>query len=115
MLLAIASYFAIASDYKERGIANAQLKPLHRMRYHALSLAGMYARDHLAANEYGDVARSSSKFKEFFDAFSYTARLALVTQFQQAVDEGSTTYAFVRSDERWEQIRKMFAIQLAAI
>lgn len=110
---AIAMYYALVSDFKDRGKQNPNLKVLYRLRFHALALAGIYARDHLSSDEYGAIARSSAKFGEVFSAFAPTARLALVTVFQAATDEEQTTFAFVRSTDRWEQIRRLFSVQLA--
>jgi hypothetical protein len=115
MLFAIAMYYHLIADFKDRAKTRPTQKPLYRLRFHALSLAGIYAKGQLDENEYGDVARSSTRFADVVNGFISTARLSLMTIHQQAINEGQNMFAFVRSEERWRQIRELFEVQLASV
>jgi hypothetical protein len=111
-LLAIGFYFKIGQDAKEQGRKDKDLKFLYRLRYHGLALAGLQfaAAD---VTEVHELAHKAPRFEEAFDEFWSVARAVLVTAQTAAEDREITTFALVRSAERWALMQKEFRRQMA--
>lgn len=112
--LATALYFAIDDDFRKRGAAKTNLQFLGRLRYHALSLAGIQVRQDLAPEEYEDTWRNARQFEAFTNEFLLTARQALIGEKRLADERQMTMFAFVRSADRWRSLVATFSDQLDA-
>jgi hypothetical protein len=111
-LLAIGFYFRISQDAKEQAKKNKDLKFLYRLRYHGISLAGMqFAK--ADTSEVHDLAHKTAYFADSFEQFWDVARSALITAQNAAESQDITTFALVRSGERWALMQKEFRRQLA--
>jgi hypothetical protein len=111
-LLAIGFYFRISQDAKEQAKKDKDLKFLYRLRYHGLSLAGIqFAK--ADPSEVHELVHKAARFAEAFDQFWVVARGALVTAQTAAESQDITTFALVRSTERWTLMQKEFRRQLA--
>jgi AIPR protein len=111
-LLSIAFHLRISQDAKEQANKDKDLKFLYRLRYHGLSLAGMqFAKSE--SSEIHELAHKTAYFNEAFDDFWVVARAVLVTAQTAAESQDITTFALVRSAERWALMQKEFRRQLA--
>jgi hypothetical protein len=107
-LFAIALYLRIDSETKELASKSPEMRFLRRLRFHALSLAGYFWRDYKknAAPRYW--LHDNSRFDEFFSIFWPICKQVLIDAFSTAEEQKMTTFAFVRSGEWWEKMKKRF-------
>lgn len=115
-LLAILLYRRIDETAKELGKrgGDEDMRFLRRLRFHALSLAGRYVKRGVPASDFHRVTRNDNPFNEVWEDFWPLARVILINVFGAAQSQGVTTFAFVRSDEKWQEMEKLFRLQLAA-
>ena len=67
-----------------------------------------FTRAQVDESDYGSLAQNQNRFDEVFqDAFRW-ARMVIVQKYEQAMDEGVSGIAFVRSHERWESMSRSF-------
>ncbi len=111
-LLAIAIHTHIVNDFRQRGKDDSNYKYLFRMRFHALALAGVYARRELKPENYGKIARSKAAFDDAFDGVWGTIRQMMSLAHAPVVNGDSTLYSLVRSIERWTEMKRLFEEQL---
>ena len=114
-LAAVAIYLRINQATKDLAKKSAEVRFLPRLRFHGLSLAGLYLRNSSSQIEYKALTRSMDVFESFWNTFWPLAKAVLVDVYSQAEDSGSTMFAFVRSSERWQQMQKRFTRHLASL
>lgn len=114
-LLAIAFYLEIDKAAKELGKQDPELRFLRRLRFHAVALAGEFARRRFEPDEARSLVTSKPKFVEAWTSFWPMAKGVLIDVFSSAEDEGTSMFAFVRSSERWQQMTKRLRRHLAAL
>jgi hypothetical protein len=112
-LVAIGINFRISQDAKDLAKRDKDLKFLYRLRYHGIALAGMQF-SQLDSSEVSSLAHKSTYFDTVFDDFWGVARATLVTAQTTAESQEITTFALVRSAERWAQMQKEFRRQMSA-
>lgn len=113
-LLAIVLYRQIDEVANELGKKDAEMRFLRRLRFHALSLGGRYVRKVVPTSDYHRITRNDEPFRALFGDFWPLARVILINAFVTATNQGVTTFAFVRSEDRWEDMAKLLRLQLAA-
>ena len=113
-LLAVGFYFRISQDAKDQAKKDKELKFLYRLRYHGLSLAGMQF-GKAEPSEVHDLAHKTSYFNETFDQFWTVARASLITAQGAAEMLDITTFALVRSAERWSLMQKEYRRQMSVL
>jgi hypothetical protein len=103
--IAVALYRRIDEDLATE--KEPDLQYLKRLRFHAVALAGTFVRD-----RYGDdwqtLARSEPALDGMWTNFWRDAKGACINGFNTAEEQGVTLFAFVRSVERWEAMRRRF-------
>jgi hypothetical protein len=112
-LVAIGIYFRISQDAKDAAKRDKDLKFLYRLRYHGIGLAGMQF-SQFGLSEISDLAHKSTYFDTVFDDFWNVARATLVTAQTTAESQEITTFALLRSAERWTLMQKEFRRQMSA-
>ncbi len=103
-LLALCFYLKIDTDAKEKAKKNPELKFLRRLRFHTLSLAGTYCRD--KGVDPKEVLARKDAFQELWLKFWPVAGNAVEDAHSSALEQQTTMFAFVRSEERWAQMSK---------
>jgi hypothetical protein len=108
-LLAIAAYVSIEHKVaelggKDEGEAFAHFR---RLRFHALSLFGIYVR--ARGLDPKKLLRSKSEYEKVFADFWSIASTVLDDVYSNSMDQGMTLFAFIRNSERWQQVFKRFA------
>ena len=110
-LTAINIYFHIEDTSRQEGKENPQMKFLHRLRYHALSLAGFYIRGQQEWAEREVEIGTAADFDSFWNEFWKETRRTLIDAYLDAQERDQTTmHSFVRSAERWRQMKKRFGM-----
>ncbi len=109
-LVAIAFYLRIAETCKEEAKKDIRYRFLKRLRYHALALAGIYMRGTNEQVEESKLVKDKSKFDSVWDNIWPDARRALIDVHSTAVENNYTMHALVRSDDRWQQMRRRFVL-----
>ena len=110
-LVAIAYYLQIMHNCKAEAKNDSRFRFLKRLRYHALALVGVYMRGAKEPVQESQLLKDRSKFISVWDRIWPDARRALIDVYVTATeDQGSTMFALVRSDERWQQIKKRFVL-----
>lgn len=112
-LLAIALYLKIVEESKEVGRRSTELRFLQRLRFHALSLAAEYIRARKDLPPPAELLHSKTDFSSLWSSFWNLASVILIDVHSTAMEQGSTMFAFVRSEDRWEQMRKRLRLRLA--
>lgn len=109
-VLAIAYYFRIAEEAKRlsRYEGDDALKFLPRLRFHALALFGQDHRRKDGALD-NKIVRNEAEFEARWSEMWPTVKTILVDVYTSAEEEGLGMFAFLRSAERWERMRKRFA------
>jgi hypothetical protein len=109
-LLAVAYYFRITDEAKRLAKCEGEeaLTFLPRLRFHALALLGLdYRRkDSDSAQK---LLRSEGVFDSKWSVVWPTIKTILVDVYTTAEEEGQGMFAFVRSGERWERMKKRFS------
>ena len=106
-LLAIAFYIAIERVTNEEASQNSEFRYFRRMKYHAVSLAGTFIRG--SNDGVRKLVESQSEFFTKWKLFWDEARRVINFIYDQAVvREKNTFYAFLRSAEKWEQMKDLF-------
>lgn len=114
-LLVIALYLRIAEETHALGLKSAELRFLKRLRFHALALAGVYCREKGGGLTPKKLLHSKPEFQSFWSSFWEIVRGILIDVHSTAMEQGSTMFAFVRSEDRWLQMLKRLRLRLAAI
>lgn len=111
--MAIAFYLRISSEMHSIAKKEENLKSFRRLKYHALSLAGHFLREHPDV-DYDRLVRSETYFNQIWDQFWPTSFQALVTMYDTAINEGQTSvFALVRGIDRWESLKRQYSLFLA--
>lgn len=112
---AVALNLRITRQAKMLGDKDKNLKFMYRLRFHVLALAGSYARhNNITGERLGALLDSKEAFEEQFGRFWRMASALLIYRVQEVIDNG-TLFDFLRSQERWLQLRKTFSMNLAAV
>ena len=106
--LAVALYGKISTDARDR---RESLPALFRLRFHLLALAGLYWSDYWSEGDAAAVLASTALYDTLWDGFALEARRAVTTEWTRAEDD-STLFAFVRSNQAWETIKRTFEADL---
>lgn len=110
-LTALNVYFHIEDTTRQEGKENPQMKFLYRLRYHALSLAGFYIRGQKEWAEREIEIGTAADFDSFWDKFWKESRRTLIDAYVDAQERDQTTmHSFVRSAERWRQMKRRFGM-----
>ncbi len=108
-LLAIALYFRIEDKIEEEGKTDPTLKRMKRLRFHALSLAGLYvgkASDHKKVDE---LLADASRFDKWFEDFWSEGRRIIIDALLTMDEQKTTLHSYIRSTDRWESMIKRFS------
>lgn len=112
---AIALHLRITRQAKMLGDKDKNLTFMYRLRFHILALAASYTRHHdITGERLGGLLDSKEAFETQFTRFWRMASPLLIYRVQEVIDNG-TLFDFLRSQERWAQLRKTFAMNLAAV
>jgi hypothetical protein len=111
-LVAIGIYFRISQDAKDQAKRDKDLKFLYRLRYHGIALAGIQF-SQLDLSEISNLAHKSTYFDAVFIDFWNVARATLITAQTTAESQDITTFALLRSAERWALMQKEFRRQMS--
>lgn len=88
---------------------------MYRARFHALALAGVYARhESITEDRLATLLESKDAFEASFGSFWPLARQLLITRVQDTLDNGGSLFGFVCSAERWNQLRRTFELSIDA-
>jgi AIPR protein len=112
--LALALYYRILRDARAMAAKNRELAVMQRLKFHALSLAGLYVRQYVASADYEAALRRAAEFEDLHKSFWPIARQSLINFFTSADSERMTLFALVRSVDRWQQLKRNFELQVAA-
>lgn len=110
--LALAAYFTIVDDFRSRGKADPTYRYLFRLRFHALALIGEFAKREIAPELYGDLSTKTNTFNASFSDIWAPVRQMMSIAHSPVAQGHVTMYSLVRSSERWESMRDLFAEQL---
>ena len=111
LLTALNIYFHIEDTARQEGKDNSQMKFLYRLRYHALSLAGFYIRGQKEWTEREVELGTSTDFDSFWNEFWKETRRTLIDAYLDAQEKEQTAMrTFIRSAERWRQMRRRFGM-----
>jgi hypothetical protein len=109
--LATALYLQIESTIKMESQKDPRLAFMKRLRYHALALAGIYVKGTKEFVQMKELLHSKEVFDQEWRKFWDNAKCVLIDVHQTwVVENGSTLFAFVRSRERWQQMRGRFVL-----
>ncbi len=115
LLLALAFYLRISDDCKRTAKETPELRFLRRLRFHALALAGVYARKEIEPSSILHVVTSTPNFDGHWSAFWPTAKDVLVDSFTTSTeDEDMSTFAYVRSAEKYANMERRVLRRWAA-
>jgi hypothetical protein len=88
---------------------------LDRLRYHALALAGFYYRElKEPRSEAKKILENEEDFSKMWSLVWKTAIQVMGAIYMAHVKNGrQTTYAFLKSEERWQEIKDLFKQSIA--
>lgn len=112
-LLAIAVYQRLDEEIRERTKKAPEIRFLKRLRFHALSLAGVYIREQTTLPTTEKLLHSKPDFQALWNPFWTVASGVLTDVYSTAMEQDSTMFAFVRSEDRWDQMRKRLRLRFA--
>lgn len=112
-LLSIAVFNTINKEIQDKIKKTADLRFLWRLKYHALSMFGLYYRENQKSLEFHNLLRNKPDFDSFYNKLSKIAFSVLSDVYSIAEEQKQSLFALVRSDERWEQMKKRFTRQLS--
>ena len=107
-ILAVCIFLRYLEEAKKLGKKNSEIKYLNRLKWHAISLAGLFRREIYPEKPAKNIFSKSSNFNEFWDKYWDIAFDVLDDSYSDAMDEGATLFAFVRSFEKWEKMKNKF-------
>ena len=113
--LALALYFDIDADLRARARKNPELRYMTRLRYHSLALAGGFVRENYEPKEYESLYSNAKTFADSFKRVLAASRMVLGQVHSKYVPNDQPLFAFVRSAERWDEMQKQLAEQLALL
>jgi len=113
-LLAVVLYKAIDDKLKESAKRDPESRFLRRLRFHALALSGEYLRKLSRQSDYHKLTRNDGAFQQLWNDFWALANPTLINSFLSASRNGTTMFAFVRSETVWQDMQKSLRIQLSA-
>jgi hypothetical protein len=113
LLLAISFYLKLEEKSRELSKISPDLKFLRRLRFHALSLAGIYYREIIGEDNALTLIKDRSEFEKRWEVFWSKASTVLEDSFSRLEQENATMFAFIRSEERWQHMAKSFKRRLA--
>jgi len=112
-LLAIAIYVRIEDSCREAARKDAKYKFLKRFRYHILALSNIYITKKSEKIDQDKLLINENVFNTFWSSFWKEARRIQVEAYTSEIHKGKTTmYAFVRSKERWEEMKNKFTFNI---
>jgi hypothetical protein len=115
-LIALAFYISISDMCKKAKIKDkASYGHLDRLRYHALALAGFYYREiKEPRSEAQKILENKEDFSTMWSLVWKTAIQVMGAIYMAHVKNGKqTTYAFLKSEERWQEIKDLFKQSIA--
>lgn len=107
-LLAIAFYLRIDQEARDLAARRDDLRFMRRLRFHALSLAGIYAQRKLSAELIGELLLNKQQFDKCWREFWPICATMVEDGYSNAEEQNVTMFAFVRSEERWQQMVRRF-------
>jgi hypothetical protein len=113
-LLAIALFLRIVDEARALATENEDLKYVARLKFHLLALAGEFVRARYLENERAALVSSEQGFGRMWDDYWDPAFAVVDGAYEDAHDQDVTTFAFVRSAERWQRMKSQFEKRLAA-
>lgn len=114
LLLAIAIFWFVEEETKAES-KNEDLKSFGRLKYHALSLAGLYFRRDQAELLPKNLLADDSRFKMVCQSFWAEARRTLIDAYFDAINRQKTTIvALARNTEQWDQMKRKFSLYIRA-
>lgn len=109
----IALHQRLLSEAKTSAARDAELRFMHRLRFHSLALCGFYLRelrrDQLAP---GESLLSTAAFEQVLDEYWTVGRMLLIITVKKFLKGGGSLFAFVRSAEEWKDLTDAFRLQL---
>lgn len=103
-LLAIAIFWFVEEETKIEA-KNDDLRSFGRLKFHALSLAGVYFRNGEVATSPKDLLANESRFRTICQSFWLEARRTLIDAYVDALTRQKTTIAaMARNTEQWDHI-----------
>jgi len=114
-LLAYVIYAKADQEAVTLGRKDVKYRFLRRLRFHTLSLAGIWVRENGGDEKRRELARSKDAFESFWRAFWPLCLDLEIDAYLTAVEgEKGTLFALVRSDERWQAMRMSFSYKANA-
>jgi len=111
-LLAYTIHSRADKEAKDLGRKDPELRYYRRLRFHSVSLAGVWLRQKMDHTALHSLARSKEAFDAFWKEFWPLCCDVETDAFQEAVErEKGTLFALVRSSERWEDMRRRFVLR----
>ena len=111
--LAIALHDAASNSGAEERKRDESLKYMKGLRFHATALAGIYFKEMAEPPSADTLLSNKKKFAEHWETIWDAARDVLFTQYEAYVAEGRLSlFAFKRSTDAWEAMKKAFRFKL---
>ena len=116
-LLAYAFYEHVDGEATKLGKEDPDLKFLKRLRFHGTALAGRFVRKRYEKRRMVALAliRNRREFRKAWTEFWNIAKTILIDVYSTAEEDGSSMFAFVRSEDRWRRMTKRLNRHLAGL
>jgi len=108
ILLGIGIYTKYVNIVKNMGKSNPEIKYLNRLKWHAVSLCGIYIRTAHKDINSKNLIKNENLFNSFWKDYWDLAFDAMDDVFGDAMEENTSLFAFVRSTEKWNKMKKKF-------